>query len=178
MGTHLKTLGKYSVQEVIDLYTTWAEGFTKGPAKYTIDNIEYSVNRGSQRYAVFANSTVCVACGLVGSYMLLQCSPNNQPNKAHFNLYGDLFGETIMLTKDHIVPRSKGGPDRLDNYQTMCLKCNMCKADNPNLISPKDIIGARLMAELGRLNLKDKNKNDLLKQQISWLEKQTKRITV
>jgi 5-methylcytosine-specific restriction endonuclease McrA len=34
-----------------------------------------------------------------------------------------------MITKDHIIPRSKGGKDILDNYQPMCIICNSKKAD-------------------------------------------------
>lgn len=33
------------------------------------------------------------------------------------------------MTKDHIMPKSKGGADSLSNYQTMCLPCNEAKAD-------------------------------------------------
>lgn len=31
------------------------------------------------------------------------------------------------MTKDHIVPKSKGGPDKIENYQTMCTECNCIK---------------------------------------------------
>jgi 5-methylcytosine-specific restriction endonuclease McrA len=30
---------------------------------------------------------------------------------------------------DHIVPRAKGGPDRLDNYAAACARCNLMKSD-------------------------------------------------
>ena len=29
------------------------------------------------------------------------------------------------MTKDHIVPKSKGGADHLDNLETMCDQCNL-----------------------------------------------------
>jgi 5-methylcytosine-specific restriction endonuclease McrA len=33
------------------------------------------------------------------------------------------------MTKDHIVPKSKGGKDMLSNTQTMCVICNTKKGD-------------------------------------------------
>lgn len=35
----------------------------------------------------------------------------------------------VILHVDHIVPRSKGGKDELDNYQTLCHPCNVGKSD-------------------------------------------------
>ena len=32
------------------------------------------------------------------------------------------------LTIDHVVPRSRGGPDDIDNYQILCCDCNQKKA--------------------------------------------------
>jgi 5-methylcytosine-specific restriction endonuclease McrA len=28
------------------------------------------------------------------------------------------------MTRDHIQPKSKGGPETLENMQTMCTRCN------------------------------------------------------
>ena len=33
----------------------------------------------------------------------------------------------LMLTKDHIVPRSQGGGDEESNIQTVCWTCNQLK---------------------------------------------------
>lgn len=36
---------------------------------------------------------------------------------------------SIILRVDHIVPRSKGGVDALENYQTLCDLCNLGKGN-------------------------------------------------
>lgn len=44
-------------------------------------------------------------------------------------------GSGDWLTLDHIVPRSKGGTNAVDNLQTLCSDCNYAKADElPELV--------------------------------------------
>lgn len=45
--------------------------------------------------------------------------------------------DNIILHVDHIIPRSRGGEDHLDNYQTLCNICNIGKSnkDQTNLRS-------------------------------------------
>lgn len=111
----------------------------------------------SLRYKVFKQSLACVACGLTGMYFAKERSakvmrpkrvveqvngetvvtriPPDVPFKAtsvtwHFNLYAMTpEGREVLMTKDHILPRSKGGKDRIENLQTMCQPCNGKKAD-------------------------------------------------
>ena len=48
----------------------------------------------------------------------------------HLNLIAlNANGDKVLMTKDHIVAKAKGGKNTLDNYQPMCIKCNMKKAD-------------------------------------------------
>lgn len=35
----------------------------------------------------------------------------------------------VELEVDHVIPVSRGGPDRLDNLQTLCKECNRSKRD-------------------------------------------------
>ncbi len=42
---------------------------------------------------------------------------------------GKAANDNIILHIDHIVPRSKGGKDELNNYQTLCEICNIGKSN-------------------------------------------------
>lgn len=53
--------------------------------------------------------------------------------RAHFHC--ELCGcraDERALEVDHIVPRSQGGPDDMDNLQALCYRCNAMKRDRDN----------------------------------------------
>ena len=103
---------------------------TYTPDSY-IEIKEYKVNLTSQRYQVFKKSTICKMCWLKWTHFWLEADvPCFQNKKAHFNLYWiNNKWEEILFTKDHIIPKSKWGKDILENYQTLCTKCNWLKKD-------------------------------------------------
>lgn len=99
--------------------------------KILIDN-KITVNMNSDRYKVFfEKGTTCVNCGLEGQYFWLEAyDADALRNVYHFNLYGlDKDGNEILMTKDHIVPKSKGGINSVENYQPMCVYCNSQKGN-------------------------------------------------
>ncbi len=92
------------------------------------------------RYRLFADNLSCVRCGVVGLYFAVERSARRDKTTRtwkpclsspwHLNLYAlNAQGHEVLMTKDHIVPKSKGGPNCDSNYQTMCTKCNNHKAD-------------------------------------------------
>ncbi len=91
--------------------------------KITVGRYTYSVRHGSLRYLTFDKSCVCCCCGIVGSRMFLD-TPNVGSGSAHFNLYAEWNDKLVLMTKDHVLPRSKGGKDVVDNMRTMCTVCN------------------------------------------------------
>lgn len=87
------------------------------------------VNMGSTRYGCFKHSLICVKCNRVGNIARLERHLGNDSDKYHFNLYCRENGRDIMMTQDHIIPRSLGGQNKLRNLQTMCSICNTEKSD-------------------------------------------------
>jgi len=45
---------------------------------------------------------------------------------------GRSASDEVILHVDHIMPRSKGGSDTIDNYQTLCNVCNIGKSNKDN----------------------------------------------
>lgn len=95
----------------------------------------HNVKMESQRYENFrAHGVKCALCGIRGQYFRLECHglhANWENNSWHFNLYAlNERGNEVLMTKDHVVPKSAGGSNTIDNLQPMCCKCNGRKADN------------------------------------------------
>ena len=122
MNSRLKLIhvAEFDINDVFSYVT--AEESKKS---WTINGQIYSVKMNSDRYLVFKQNTSCAACGLQGTRMILDLNPNDM--NPHFNLYGVEDERLILMTKDHIQPKSKGGSDTLDNFQTMCTTCNNLK---------------------------------------------------
>lgn len=94
---------------------------------------EIKVRRNSDRYILFKEKGLtCVCCGLTANkaYVEIRKEDLNAGHTAHINFYHvTIDGKRTIFTKDHIIPRSKGGPDIQENYQVMCSPCNTKKGD-------------------------------------------------
>jgi len=92
----------------------------------------HSVNMKSYRLWTFhVCGVVCVSCGICGKVFLLERDCGNKNGPPHLNLYAvDQNNKLILMTKDHITPKSKGGRDIQANFQTMCTICNGLKGNN------------------------------------------------
>jgi 5-methylcytosine-specific restriction endonuclease McrA len=86
------------------------------------------VKVGTDRLQVFKANRNCVACGIEGIIFLLE-KQNKDHQSPHLNLYGWRDDTLVLMTKDHIIPKSKGGKNELSNYQTMCVTCNNRKSN-------------------------------------------------
>lgn len=113
---------KYGIDEVFNLigeeYLTGNSDNNKTRSDMVVDG--FNVRPCSLRYKTFyQKGTKCVVCGKEGTHFKL-CG-DKTTNRRHFNLFAD---DGTLLTKDHIIPASKGGLDRVFNMQTMCEHCN------------------------------------------------------
>lgn len=114
-------------------------------------NVNAKINR--HRYFLFKENNKCVCCGIEGRKILLEKNPTDQT--PHLNLYAQSNNKLILITKDHIYPKSLGGTDTHSNYQTMCSVCNSLKGhSNLRLI---DLIHIRKIYDKNR----GKNKKKL-----------------
>lgn len=117
----------YSIDEVRDKVKDVLFERDKRNAKVDFDGDLIKGN--SQRYQTFfTKGCKCVVCGIEGRYFAKE--RHLQDKAYHLNLYAvDDNGDKILMTKDHIIPRSKGGIDDISNYQTMCKLCNEAKGN-------------------------------------------------
>ena len=99
------------------------DGMTKS-GSIEIDG--YNVYIDSWRYRTFyQKGTKCTCCGKEGMYFKLTPAIDNQ-KRAHFNLYAE---DGTLMTKDHIIPKSRGGKNCINNFQTYCEHCNRSKGN-------------------------------------------------
>lgn len=85
------------------------------------------IKGNSERYQTFFTKGIsCAKCGITGKYFAKE--KHGKDKHYHLNLYAiDENGEEVLMTKDHILPRSRGGKNNISNYQTMCTRCNFMK---------------------------------------------------
>ena len=127
----MRRLAVFAPEEVL------AHSGPKAPRKGypDLERREWSVKMCSHRYSTFQRSLSCACCGITGSVMILEWqlrSSGEDPNvrQPHFNLYAITSDGLVLLTKDHILPKSQGGRNALGNYQTMCELCNSLKGSD------------------------------------------------
>ena len=114
-----------------------------------IDGTLHRIGVRSLRLQCFKRSKRCIRCGLEGTVMSADTfTTKSDRTGVHFNLYAIYEGKTRLMTKDHTMPKSKGGPDHLDNLETMCDQCNHTKADKIKE-TPAALFGETLNIQIG-----------------------------
>lgn len=132
---------RYEIDEVFNLigeeYLTRNNDSYKCKTDIFVDG--FNVRPVSLRYMTFyQNGTKCVCCGKEGTHFKM-CGDANT-NRRHFNLFAE---DGTLITKDHIIPKSKGGLDKASNMQTMCEECNRAKGNSHPDIKIEYIVGTK-----------------------------------
>jgi len=120
------SIKSYGLQDILPHIRAARAG---GPEKIELDGELVAVS--SVRLQTFAfRGTRCVSCHLQGSHFRKERSHPSDP-RPHLNLYATEMPGMIeaLMTKDHIIPRARGGSDSLENMQPMCARCNERKGD-------------------------------------------------
>lgn len=106
------------------------------PEVFNIELLGEKIHVSSVRLQTFAFKGLrCTFCGKEASFFAVEKHHVNDGG-FHINLYGWKRGsghmnprEELLFTRDHIIPKSKGGPDVLENMQPACERCNRLKND-------------------------------------------------
>ena len=124
-GVYDRILKPYTLEEVLPKVRLDMSK-DRGRKDGLVDFDGVLVNMASDRYKCFKVwGTTCTKCGVTGDTFYLERNWSQYNAKLyHFNLYGHRDGEEILITKDHVIPKAKGGLDSLENYQTMCIHCD------------------------------------------------------
>lgn len=90
-----------------------------------------SVNCKSTRMKMFIyyHKTQCVCCGIKTAFAAVETG-NDKP-EYHMNFYAlTEKGEEVLMTWDHIKPKSLGGTNGQSNAQCLCVICNCLKGNS------------------------------------------------
>jgi len=117
----VETIASYPAEDILKYVRD------KAVFKSTVAGEIFVTKLSSVRLRTFKKSTECVCCGRKGTLMGLDL-PIGQ-SRPHFNLYCVEGNKRILMTKDHIVPKARGGKNHISNMQTMCCHCNSAKGD-------------------------------------------------
>lgn len=111
----------YPVDEILELIKA-----PNGRVQLDGDSVRVT---GVRLKSFAVHGTVCVVCGLEGAFFAKE-KGSVSDTRFHLNLYAlDKDGREVLMTRDHVMPKSKGGSESINNMQTMCARCNGKKGD-------------------------------------------------
>jgi len=115
-----------TLEEVLPHIKTEPVNLRKAKPEYAVVG-GFRFKIGTLRLVTFKTRGIkCVCCGVEGTFFAVETQKKGI--SPHINLYAiDGAGDEVLMTHDHIIPRSKDGADKLENCQTMCKPCNAKK---------------------------------------------------
>lgn len=98
------------------------------------------------------------ACGRTATHFAATRHPNDKVSPFVMNLYAG----TVLLTQDHIVPKSLDGSNHVDNMRVMCAPCNGKRGNR--LVIADLLHGALFPAAVVSPSLPERSLADLLRE--------------
>lgn len=163
--THLKT---FKLEEILP-FIKGDKNDTRNSSKKSIllehGEIRYRVGKKHSKLRLFKNHRKCVSCGRVGNIFVLDRQEGHKKVTVHHNIHSNIHlnlychnpekGDNyVLMTQDHIIPKSCGGRTHPSNLQPMCVHCNRDKKD----IVTNDEIRLLSSTKAGRKALKHQHK--------------------
>lgn len=107
----------------------------------------------SPRLRLFSRGNItCVNCGVEGYMFYMEKNAADLVAEPHLTLYGKTKdGKEVMMTWDHIIPRSIGGGNSPANAQCMCTTCNENKGANLTIFEIAKIVSSPNALEMFKL---------------------------
>lgn len=114
----------FSITEILDEYCAHTNRL-----KY--NNISVGIRKSDYLRFIFSENCVknnfrCAICGTKASHFRIKHDKSS--NHYYLHLYGfvkhNSITKYVIFNRDHIIPKSLGGPNTLDNYQLTCAVCN------------------------------------------------------
>ena len=116
--TERKVLAEFkNLDEIFDLCRA-------GFARTVIADRDVSIKR---MHCYAFKGTKCVLCGAKGDTIRLE---QWKDGGLHVDLFDTSKEVEVLMTIDHIHPKSLGGSNHLSNYQPMCGPCNWKKGNS------------------------------------------------
>ena len=95
--------------------------------KRNIDGAKVSAPSGIalwQAYRSHGHAIKCWACDAVADRFVVKHHRNDCNKPPVVELYGKSEGKLVMMTQDHIIPKSLGGINVIANLRPACEPCN------------------------------------------------------
>ena len=122
----MERAGKLSLQEVLAHIPKRESG------KPVIQSFfGHKISLAKKRLRVFLyKGTNCILCKLPASFFAVEKLKGDE-HKWKLNLYAvDELNDEVLITIDHIHPKSLGGDNEMNNLQPMCFHCNVRKGND------------------------------------------------
>lgn len=72
----------------------------------------------------------CWECGVIADRFILKLHRNDTNKPPVLELYAHNGKTLLMMTRDHIIPKSRGGLDLVENLRPGCERCNGRRKNN------------------------------------------------
>jgi hypothetical protein len=97
----------------------------------------------------------CWECGCVADRWVADKGRNDLVGPPVLNLYGTRDGNVVLMNRDHIIPKSTGGTDFIENLRPAC---EICNGKRGNQLTPEDLEFRKLNPHLINKNRFEKGK--------------------